>query len=320
MTVELSILFVIQIHTVGIPNPSLFVERSWLPVSRAASVSGSLTNNAMRKRSREWSPCLGHTPKRSSRVKDWWILNRTLACSETFPLMNRGHRVFHQCTQWNMVRYIAHPTHSGKWSATSCIPLVHTVERGQLLRAVHQCTQWNMSATLCCPPVHTVERVSYFVLSTSAHSGTWSATSCCPPVHTVEHVSYIVHSTSAHSGTWSATLCCPPVHTVERVSYFVLSTSAHSGTWSATSCCPPVHTVERVSHFVLSTSAHSGTGSATSCCPPVHTVERVSSKGCRQKRKRTSVQAYKRSPVYKPLLLPDIQYALVVFEKISQYQ
>ena len=195
----------------------------------------------MRKRSGEWSPCLGHTPKRSSRVKEWWILNRTLACSETFPLMNRGHRVFHQCTQWNMVRYIAHPTHSGTWSATSCIPLVHTVEHGQLLRAVHQCTQWNM--------------VSCFVLSTSAHCGTcqllravhqctqWNV-SATSSVHTVEHVSYIVHSTSAHSGTcqllravhqctqWnvSATSCCPPVHTVERVSYFVLSTSAHSGT------------------------------------------------------------------------------------------
>ena len=159
MTVELSILFVIQIHAVGIPNPSLFVERSWLPVSRAASVSGSLTNNATRKRSGERSPCLGHTPKRRSRAKDWWI---TLACSKAFPLMNRGHRAFHQCTQWNMVRYIVYSTnaHNGTWYATSCIPPVHTVERViyivlstsahsgtcHLHRAVHQCIQWNVSA------------------------------------------------------------------------------------------------------------------------------------------------------------------------------
>ena len=170
----------------------------------------------MRKRSGEWSPCLGHTPKRSSRVKEWWILNRTLACSETFPLMNRGHRVFHQCTQWNMVRYIAHPTHSGTWSATSCIPLVHTVEHGQLLRAVHQCTQWNM--------------VSCFVLSTSAHCGT----------------------------------------------------------------CQLLRAVHQCTQWNVSARK------------PVD--------------KNVSVQAYKQSPVYKPLLLPDIQYALVVFDKFSQYQ
>ena len=48
-------------------------EDSVLPIIQAASANQNSTSTILREKPEEWPPSLACEPKRSNRVKDWWL-------------------------------------------------------------------------------------------------------------------------------------------------------------------------------------------------------------------------------------------------------